>query len=60
MTEEPQGPENLARGSTYVSLASASGLRNRVYGFAGRGRPDRTRTSSYALEFLRLALLEGV
>jgi len=60
VTEEPGGPENLARGRTYVSLATPGGVRNRVYGFAGRGRPDRTRTTSYALEFLRLALVEGL
>jgi nicotinamide-nucleotide amidase len=60
VTEEAQGPENLAAGRTYLSIASADGVRNHLYGFAGRGRPDRTRTSGNALEFLRVALLRGV
>jgi len=50
--------ENLASGRTYVSLASDQGVRNRMYEFAGTGRPDRLRASFNALEFLRRALLE--
>ena len=51
--------ENLGRGETYLSVTDGTGLRTRMYSYAGRGRPDRTRMSLNALELLRLALLEG-
>ncbi len=58
--EEEQGPENLARGKTYVAVASDKGVRVRQYNFAGRGVPDRTRVSLNALDLLRHVLMEEV
>ena len=50
--------ENLGTGKTFISVATASGRRNRVYQVAGRGVPDRTRASLNALDLLRTTLLE--
>jgi nicotinamide-nucleotide amidase len=50
--------ENLGTGKTFMSVATASGRRNRVYQTAGRGVPDRTRASLNALDLLRTTLLE--
>ena len=49
--------ENLNRGRTYIAVATAQGVQHREYNFAGRGRPDRTRNSLNALEFLRRTVL---
>jgi nicotinamide-nucleotide amidase len=51
--------ENLSSGKTYVSLATAKGVRTRTYEFAGRGRPDQQRAGMNAMEFLRMTLLES-
>ena len=51
--------ENLGTGKTFISVAMAGGIRNRVYNVAGRGQPDRTRASLNALDLLRVTLLEG-
>ena len=59
VTDDMAQRENLSSGRTYVSLASDQGVRNRMYEFAGTGRPDRLRASFNALEFLRRALLDG-
>ena len=59
VTDDMAQRENLSSGRTYVSLASDQGVRNRMYEFAGTGRPDRLRASFNALEFLRRALLGG-
>ena len=59
VTDDMAQRENLSSGRTYVSLASDGGVRNRMYEFAGTGRPDRLRASFNALEFLRRALLGG-
>jgi nicotinamide-nucleotide amidase len=50
--------ENLGQGQTYIAVATTHGIRHRAYNFAGRGRPDRTRSSLNALELLRRTLLE--
>ena len=50
--------ENLGTGKTFMSVATSSGIRNRVYQTAGRGVPDRTRASLNALDLLRTTLLE--
>ncbi len=48
--------QNLARGKTYMSVTNGERAIARSYNFAGRGRPDRTRMSIYAIDVLRLAL----
>ena len=53
------GPRNLARGRTFVSVTDGAHFRRRAYSFGGRGRPDRTRMSFNAVELVRLALIEG-
>ena len=57
ITDDTAQRENLSSGRTYVSLSSEQGVVNRMYEFAGTGRPDRLRASFNALEFLRQALL---
>ena len=52
-----QQSENLGQGMTYISVASQDGMRNRVYHYGGRGRPDRIRISLNALDLLRVNLL---
>jgi len=59
VTDDKAQRENLSSGRTYVSLASEQGVVNRMYEFAGTGRPDRLRASFNALEFLRQALLQN-
>ncbi len=69
----PQGDrpsENLGQGTTYMAVAgpftsppgeeAPGGVRNRVYNYAGRGRPDRTRISLNALDLVRCTLMEGL
>jgi nicotinamide mononucleotide (NMN) deamidase PncC len=58
VTDDKAERENLSSGRTYVSLAGEQGVVNRMYEFAGTGRPDRLRASFNALEFLRQALLD--
>ncbi|MBM3933529.1 MAG: CinA family nicotinamide mononucleotide deamidase-related protein [SAR202 cluster bacterium] len=53
------GAQNLARGQTYMAITDGSGVRKRTFNTAGRGRPDRTRTSMHAMELVRRALTEG-
>ena len=48
--------ENLGQGNSYMALAGASILRNRVYNYAGRGLPDRTRIGLNAMDLLRCTL----
>ena len=50
--------ENLNAGFTYVSVCSGQGTSRRQYNFGGPGLPDRTRTAVYALNLLRLTILE--
>ena len=52
--------ENLARGQTVVSITDGTAFKTRTYNTAGRGRPDRTRTSLNAIELVRQALTEGI
>ena len=52
--------QNLARGKTYMSVTNGERAIARSYNFAGRGRPDRTRMSIYAIDVLRLALQQDV
>jgi len=50
--------QNLSPGRTYIAVADANGLHAREYNFAGRGNPDLTRITMYALNLVR-RLLEG-
>ena len=52
--------ENLAGGRTFVAVTDGKGYKTRTYNVAGRGRPDRTRTSLNAIELVRRALTEGM
>lgn len=55
--EGDQRAENLGRGETYVSLATANSERSRHVRSAGSGRPDRQRAAMHALSLLRRHLL---
>jgi nicotinamide-nucleotide amidase len=48
--------QNLSPGKTFIALADANGLRTREYNFAGRGNPDLTRITMYALNLVRRTL----
>ncbi len=50
--------QNLARGTTYLSVTNGIRSKSRIFNSAGRGVPDRERTSMYALGLLRAALME--
>ena len=54
------GAENLGQGKTYLALASASHVRKRVYDYAGRGRPDRTRISVNTMDLVRCTLMDDL
>ena len=56
--EGAQESDNLARGKAYIAVAAGGSLTSRVYNFAGRGLPDRTRISLNALDLLRRVLAE--
>jgi nicotinamide-nucleotide amidase len=48
--------QNLSPGKTYMAVADAAGLYTREYNFAGRGNPDLTRITMYALNLVRRTL----
>jgi nicotinamide-nucleotide amidase len=48
--------QNLSPGKTYMAVADAKGLYMRDYNFAGRGNPDLTRITMYALNLVRRTL----
>jgi nicotinamide mononucleotide (NMN) deamidase PncC len=48
--------QNLSPGKTYMAVADAKGLYTRDYNFAGRGNPDLTRITMYALNLVRRTL----
>jgi nicotinamide-nucleotide amidase len=48
--------QNLSPGTTYIAVADARGLHTREYNFAGRGLPDLTRITMYALNLVRRTL----
>jgi nicotinamide-nucleotide amidase len=48
--------QNLSPGKTYMAVADAKGLHTREYNFAGRGTPDLTRITMYALNLVRRTL----
>ena len=48
--------QNLSPGKTYMAVADANGLHTREYTFAGRGTPDLTRITMYALNLVRRTL----
>jgi nicotinamide-nucleotide amidase len=48
--------QNLSPGRTYMAVADAKGLHTREYNFAGRGHPDLTRITMYALNLVRRTL----
>jgi nicotinamide-nucleotide amidase len=48
--------QNLSPGKTYMAVADAQGLHTREYNFAGRGTPDLTRITMYALNLVRRTL----
>jgi nicotinamide-nucleotide amidase len=50
--------QNLSPGKTYMAVADDKGLHQREYNFAGRGAPDLTRITMYALNLVR-RVLEG-
>lgn len=52
--------ENMAKGQTFISITDGKTSKNRTYGIAGKGRPDRTRMSLNAIELVRMAFLEGL
>ena len=51
--------QNLAKGTTYISVTDGSRSKSRVFNSAGRGAPDRNRTSMYTLGLLREVLADG-
>jgi nicotinamide-nucleotide amidase len=51
--------QNLAKGTTYISVTDGSSSKSRVFNSAGRGAPDRNRTSMYTLGLLREVLADG-
>ena len=50
---------NLAKGQSFFCVTDGRTMKTRSFGMAGRGRPDRTRTSLYALDLVRTYLLRG-
>jgi competence/damage-inducible protein CinA-like protein len=48
--------QNLSPGTTYIAVADARSLHTREYNFAGRGNPDLTRITMYALNLVRRTL----
>ena len=51
---------NLAKGKSFFCVTDGRTTETRSFGMAGRGRPDRTRTSLYALDLVRMSLLGGM
>ncbi len=51
---------NLAKGNTYISITDGARFGTRKYNFAGRGRPDRMRTTLNALDLVRMTLVQGI
>ena len=51
--------QNLAKGTTYITLTNGRSSKSRTFNTAGRGAPDRNRTSMYTLGLLREALIDG-
>lgn len=51
--------QNLAKGTTYISATDGRSSKSRTFNTAGRGAPDRNRTSMYTLCLLREALIDG-
>jgi nicotinamide-nucleotide amidase len=51
--------QNLAKGTTYISVTDGKNSKARVFNSAGRGAPDRDRTSMYTLGLLREVLADG-
>jgi nicotinamide-nucleotide amidase len=49
---------NLAKGESFFCVTDGRTMETRSFGMAGRGRPDRTRMSLYALDLVRMTLLE--
>lgn len=58
--DEGDKAHNLAQGATYFSITDGSEFRTRMYNFAGRGLPDRTRATLNALALVRLTLIQGI
>ncbi len=48
--------QNLSPGKTYMAVADDKGIHQRDYNFAGRGTPDLTRITMYALNLVRRTL----
>ncbi|MBI3329251.1 MAG: CinA family protein [Nitrospinae bacterium] len=48
--------QNLSPGKTYMAVADEQGIHKRDYNFAGRGNPDLTRITMYALNLVRRTL----
>jgi nicotinamide-nucleotide amidase len=48
--------QNLSPGKTYMAVADDKGIHQRQYNFAGRGTPDLTRITMYALNLVRRTL----
>jgi nicotinamide-nucleotide amidase len=48
--------QNLSPGKTYMAVADGQGVHTREYNFAGRGAPDLTRITMYALNLVRRTL----
>jgi nicotinamide mononucleotide (NMN) deamidase PncC len=48
--------QNLSPGKTYMAVADVQGMHTREYNFAGRGTPDLTRITIYALNLVRCTL----
>ena len=48
--------QNLSPGKTYMAIADDKGIHQREYNFAGRGNPDLTRITTYALNLVRRTL----
>ena len=48
--------QNLSPGKTYIAVADGQAIYTREYNFAGRGAPDLTRITMYALNLVRRTL----
>ena len=57
----PRGPKpESGERKSFFCVTDGRTTETRSFGMAGRGRPDRTRTSLYALDLVRMSLLGGM
>jgi nicotinamide-nucleotide amidase len=56
LPDPTRSTQNLSPGKTYMAVAADTGIHQREYNFAGRGTPDLTRITMYALNLVRRSL----